>query len=131
MRGFIRIAGALFIAVQAFWVALSLYQSGISVAGRAAGPRRRRRVDAPPRFYVAVCARNEQSVVGGVIGDLLAQEYPRDCFDVTVIAHNCTDSTAHVAAMAGAGVIEVHTERAGKAAAVRAALHAAGDDYDF
>jgi cellulose synthase/poly-beta-1,6-N-acetylglucosamine synthase-like glycosyltransferase len=131
MRGFLRIAGTLFVAVQAFWVAFSLYQSSITVAGRAARRRKPPAAGLPPRFYVAICARNEQAVVANIVGDLLAQDYPRDRFVVTVIAHNCTDSTPLVAAAAGATVIELSTERPGKAAAVRAALGAAGAEYDF
>ncbi len=117
-------------ALQAFWLALSLYQSGVTVAGRARGRRRRVEPPVPPRFFIAVCARNEQAVVAKIVADLLAQDYPRERFDVTVIAHNCTDSTAHVAATAGANVIELSTRRKGKAAAVRASL-ANADDYDF
>ncbi len=57
-------------------------------------------------FGVVICARNEESVIGALIESLTAQEYPRDLFDVIVVADNCTDATAQVAREHGAIVYE-------------------------
>jgi len=78
-----------------------------------------------------VCARDEERVVGRIVGDLLRQEYPSELRDVFVAAHNCTDRTAEVARASGAEVIDVHSAVPGKALAIRAALERLGDGYDF
>jgi len=46
------------------------------------------------RFAVLICARNEETVIGELIGSLQQQDYPADLFDVFVVADNCTDHTA-------------------------------------
>ena len=131
MRGVLRVVGALIFVAQAFWVAMSLYQSAIAIAGRLRQVPRRARPAVDPRFFLIVCARNEAAVIPGIVSDLLAQSYPRDCFEIIVVAHNCTDSTASAAAQAGVRVVELETELSGKAAAVCAGLDAAGDAWDF
>lgn len=62
------------------------------------------------RAAVVICARNERDVIGDAIRDLLEnQNYPKDRFDVYVVADNCTDDTAEVAAAAGAKVL-IHND---------------------
>ncbi|HNW85150.1 MAG TPA: glycosyltransferase family 2 protein [Candidatus Cryosericum sp.] len=58
------------------------------------------------RFAVLICARNEERVIGDLIGSLQQQDYPTHLFDVFVVADNCTDHTAHVARAMGATVFE-------------------------
>jgi GT2 family glycosyltransferase len=113
---------------------LSLYQSGVTLAGYL----RRGRAGAPapdpawrPRFALVACARNEEDVIGRIVKDLLAQDYPPELRDVYVVAHNCTDATAAAARRAGARVIETHSEEPGKAWAIRAALDSLDDAYDY
>ena len=60
--------------------------------------------DPPPRLAVLVPAHDEERGVADTIRPLLAQNYPRDALAVIVIADNCTDDTARVAAGAGATV---------------------------
>ncbi len=63
--------------------------------------------DAPPKkLAVIIAARNEEAVIANLIGSLMAQDYPREFFDVFVVADNCTDRTAEVAREAGAIVYE-------------------------
>lgn len=57
------------------------------------------------RFAVLAPARNEENVVGHLVKSLMAQDYPRELFDVIVIPNNCTDATAEVALDAGAQVL--------------------------
>jgi cellulose synthase/poly-beta-1,6-N-acetylglucosamine synthase-like glycosyltransferase len=127
-----RTAAALLVAAQAICLAVSLYQSAITVAGRVAAGRRRRFAapDPLPRFLMLVCARNEEAVIGRVVADLLAQDYPADAFDVLVVAHNCDDATATVARAAGARV-HVAAGEPGKAAALRAGVAAVEPGWDF
>ncbi len=58
------------------------------------------------RFAIVISARNEEAVIAGLLESLLAQNYPRERFDVFVIADNCTDQTAAVARSKGAIVYE-------------------------
>jgi len=116
-------------------IAVSLYQTLISALGyrrylqsQATAPEL---PDSMPRFGLMVCARNEESVIGRIVHDLLAQDYPVELRDVLVIAHNCTDDTARVAERAGAQVVELSTERAGKSHAIEAGINALGPAYDF
>ena len=53
------------------------------------------------RYAVLVSARNEEEVIGELIGSLRAQNYPRELLDICVVTDNCTDRTAQVAREAG------------------------------
>ena len=54
------------------------------------------------RYAVLISARNENQVIGDLIQSIRMQNYPQELIDVFVIADNCTDNTADVAAAAGA-----------------------------
>ena len=58
------------------------------------------------KFAMVVAAHNEEAVIGNMVKSLLEINYPREAYDVFVIADNCTDSTASVAREAGALVYE-------------------------
>ena len=62
---------------------------------------------APPkiRFAVVIAARNEEAVIGRLVKSLLAQDYPKELFDVFVVPNNCTDDTAGEAFRAGAQIL--------------------------
>ncbi len=57
------------------------------------------------RFAVVVPAHNEQVQIAETVTSLLSVHYPRELFDVVVVADNCTDATADLAARAGARVL--------------------------
>lgn len=57
-------------------------------------------------YAVLVSARNEETVIGGLVESILSQNYPHDKIHVFVVADNCTDSTAEAARAAGATVFE-------------------------
>src|SRR5205814_1053155 len=84
-----------------------------------------------PRFGLVVCARNERPVVAEIVRDLLAQDYPRELFELVVVAHNCTDDTADIAREAGACVVELHTTQPGKAQVIRAGARALGTEFEY
>lgn len=121
------------VAAQLVVIAVSLYQATISTLGYH---RRRQRglpehlPDSLPRFGLLICARNEELVISRIVSDLLAQDYPVELRDVLVVAHNCTDATASVAARAGAIVLEVNTDLHGKSHAVQAGADRF-TDYDY
>ena len=53
-------------------------------------------------YAVLICARNEEEVIGDLIGSIRAQTYPSERIHVFVMADNCTDNTAEAARRAGA-----------------------------
>jgi cellulose synthase/poly-beta-1,6-N-acetylglucosamine synthase-like glycosyltransferase len=58
------------------------------------------------RFAVLVPAHNEEAVIGRLLASLSRLDYPRELFDVCVVADNCHDSTASIANALGARVYE-------------------------
>jgi len=58
------------------------------------------------RFGIVIPARNESSVIADTVKCILSSKYPKDMFDVYVVADNCTDNTAELARKAGATVFE-------------------------
>ena len=62
----------------------------------------------PPvkRFAIFVAAHNEEAVIGNIVRNLKAMRYPKEMYDVFVIADNCSDNTASAARENGAEVLE-------------------------
>jgi cellulose synthase/poly-beta-1,6-N-acetylglucosamine synthase-like glycosyltransferase len=58
------------------------------------------------RFMAIIPAHNEESVIGNLIESLKKQDYPKELYDIYVIADNCTDKTAQIAKSLGAIVYE-------------------------
>ena len=58
------------------------------------------------RFMAIIPAHNESAVVANLVESLKKQNYPKELYDVYVIADNCTDNTAEKAREAGAIVYE-------------------------
>jgi cellulose synthase/poly-beta-1,6-N-acetylglucosamine synthase-like glycosyltransferase len=58
------------------------------------------------RFQVVIPAHDEEAGIARTVGGCLAIDYPHDWFEVVVIADNCTDRTAELAAGAGATVVD-------------------------
>lgn len=75
------------------------------------------------RWAIVVPAHDEETGISDTVRSLLATDYPADLRDVVVVADNCTDRTAVVAAEAGARVLERQDERRrGKGYALRFAF---------
>jgi len=53
------------------------------------------------RFAVAIPAHDEASVLPATLAQLQQQEYPRDLFDIHVVADHCADDTASVVQQLG------------------------------
>lgn len=58
------------------------------------------------RFALIAAAHNEEAVIANLIRSLKNQNYQKNCFDIFVIADNCTDKTAEIARSEGAIVYE-------------------------
>ena len=58
------------------------------------------------KFAVIVAAHNEHTVIGQLVDNLKDLNYPKDLYDIYVIADNCSDNTAQIARDAGAIVCE-------------------------
>ena len=72
------------------------------------------------RYAVLISARNEEAVIGNLIESIRRQSYDLGLVTTFVVADNCTDATARVAAEAGAVVFErFDTTKVGKGYALR------------
>lgn len=85
--------------------ALTLYYLAISLFGLY---KRKQKFKAKPRrsFALLVAAHNEEDVIGNIVDSLKCLDYPKDLYDIFVIADNCTDNTAATAREHGAIVYE-------------------------
>src|SRR5258707_13796894 len=59
-------------------------------------------------FALVIPAHNEEKTIGGTIRSILALDYPKELFDVIVVADNCTDATASTARELGVVIHERH-----------------------
>jgi cellulose synthase/poly-beta-1,6-N-acetylglucosamine synthase-like glycosyltransferase len=75
------------------------------------------------RLVVLVPAANEAELIARCVRSLANQTYARERYEIVVIADNCTDETANVAASAGAEVlVRDEPEARGKGRALRWAI---------
>lgn len=75
-------------------------------------------------FALVVAAHNEEAVIGPLVENLLSLKYPRNLYDVFVVADNCTDKTALIAKNAGALVHQrFNNEKRGKGFALEWMFH--------
>ncbi|MBQ3853833.1 MAG: glycosyltransferase family 2 protein [Anaerovibrio sp.] len=58
------------------------------------------------KFACLIAAHNEQAVVAHLVKNLQEMDYPKELYDIYVIADNCSDNTAEVSREAGAIVCE-------------------------
>lgn len=66
-------------------------------------------------FAIVVAAHNEEQVIGQLIDNLHMLRYPRELYDIFVVADNCIDKTAQIAKASGALVYErFNQEQRGK-----------------
>ena len=74
--------------------------------------KRREHVTAAPKntFAAVICAHNEERVVGQLIDNLKDLNYPKDMYDVYVVADNCTDNTEKICREHGA-IVKVRTNK--------------------
>lgn len=102
--GFVVInAGVVFLQFIVFF--FSIYSFLIALCGLKR--RRETKYYIPEKtFAVAIPAHNESRVIEKLIDSLHEQNYPRELFDIFVIADNCSDDTAEIGRQHGTIVYE-------------------------
>jgi cellulose synthase/poly-beta-1,6-N-acetylglucosamine synthase-like glycosyltransferase len=108
----------IYITMQVFTGSIGVYQIVMALFGIW---HRREAIRHEPvkRFAVMISAHNEETVIAPLIDSLVNQKYPKDLYDVHVIADNCTDHTREVAQKHGAIVhVRVNQEKRGKGFAI-------------
>lgn len=121
--------------VQVLVFTIGSYFLGISIFGWIK-KREDNLENCPPlkRFALVIAAHNEERVIAHIIESLSKQNYPRDLYDIFVIADNCTDRTAEIAENHGAYVYKrFDSEKRGKGYALEwmfEKIFTMGDKYD-
>lgn len=97
----------------------SLYLGILTAAGSVARPRAHSTGPRTTRFVICVPAHNEEAVIGDTVQALTQQSYPTALYQIHVVADNCTDRTADLAAHAAATVhVRNDVQNPGKGAAL-------------
>ncbi len=79
----------------------------------SAGPKRR--PSDRKKFAIIIPAHNEEKVIEKTLRSVFRVDYPKELYDVIVVADNCTDQTAKIALECGAIVFQrVDAARRGK-----------------
>ena len=108
MESIIGVTGAqvfngLMIPVQIIIIFFTFYYFVLSMFGLYR--KRETKVLVPEKtFAMVIAAHNEEKVIEPLIDNLFQMDYPRELYDVFVVADNCTDKTALIARNAGASV---------------------------
>lgn len=89
--------------IQVIIFTAGCYFFGISIFGWLNGKAYRKKDFYPKKkFALIIAAHNEEKVISHIIDSLFKQNYPKNLFDIFVIADNCTDRTAEIAKNHGA-----------------------------
>ena len=96
----------LFVLQVVFWI-IGIYYTITSIFGLLEKLKNKTEKIYTPekRFAIFIPAHNEEVVISGIVENLKHMNYPKELYDVFVIADNCTDKTAEAASMAGAEVL--------------------------
>ena len=94
---------------------LYIHQIIYTVVSLLAKPKRLTDTDRTKKYAFVIAARNESSVIGGLLDSIKEQSYPAELISSIVIADNCTDDTAIIAQMHGAKVYQrINKSKIGK-----------------
>lgn len=94
------------ILLQLFSLSIGIYYLAVGLAGFLPERERACITDKTHKFALIISAHNEEKVIANMVSSLNALDYPRNKYDILVIADNCTDNTAAEAQKAGATVLE-------------------------
>lgn len=102
------------ILVNTMLFGFTIYLFFLIVTGLRKQERNYEIVAPKKRFLVLVAAHNEEAVIAGIVDNLVNKmNYPKNLYDVYVIADNCSDKTAAISLAGGAKVVE-HTSEPGE-----------------
>lgn len=96
---------------QVITLLFTIYQTVISLLGMFKPRNKTCEGTVGYRYAVLVCAHNESAVVGDIVRNLQAVDYPKSLYDVYVICDNCTDNTADIVRANGGIALERHDPR--------------------
>lgn len=113
--------GILLLIMFGYWFIISLFGFGKPKELPVYKPKK--------KFLLLIPAHNEGAVIKPLIENLLSLDYPKDLYDVVVIADNCTDNTAQLVRSAGAIALE-HTSLPGELKGKPYAIQYALEQYD-
>jgi len=121
------------ISIQILIICVTLYYFSLAIIGLYRRPENKG--FAPiNRFAIVIAAHNEEPVIAPLIDNIKKLDYPKNLFDIFVVADNCTDKTAHLARKSGACVYErFNQEKKGKGYALEwmfKELFSRDQDYD-
>jgi cellulose synthase/poly-beta-1,6-N-acetylglucosamine synthase-like glycosyltransferase len=89
--------------VQVLVFVAGCYFFGISIFGWIKPKESKEEKSLPKkRFALLIAAHNEELVIAHIIDSLKMQNYPKNLYDIFVIADNCNDKTAEIAHKHGA-----------------------------
>lgn len=94
------------ICVSIFFTLCHTYQIFYLIYALFVSPKKYSATTQTNRYAVMVSARNEEKVIGQLLQSIKACDYPSELVDIYVIADNCTDKTAQIAAENGANVYQ-------------------------
>ena len=84
---------------------ITIYYLVISLFG-IVRKKKVKNIEPKKTFALIVAAHNEENVIEGIVKSLKNLKYPKEMYDIFVIADNCTDKTAQIAKINGAKVYE-------------------------
>jgi len=98
------------VTVQILIAGITLYYFVLAFIGIRRKPEKK---DYEPvkKFAVTIAAHNEEKVIAQLVQNLQGMDYPRELFDIYVVADNCTDRTAILAKKAGAIVFQRYNDK--------------------
>ncbi len=91
---------ALIWIISIYW----FYQLVISLCSFIKFKDKPKVIDKNHKFLMIIPAHNEESVIENLIKTLKKQNYPKELYDIYVIADNCTDNTEKIAKELGVSV---------------------------
>ena len=91
--------------IQLIVAFFTIYYTVIAVFGMW-HRKERNLADPASKFAIVIPAHNESAVLSDLLENLKLLKYPKELYDVYVIADNCTDNTADIAREHGAFVFE-------------------------
>lgn len=98
---------ALIWIITIYW----LYQIVVSFCSLIKLKDKKLLIEKDHKFMAIIPAHNEETVIKNLVESLNAQDYPKELYDIYVIADNCSDATAEIAKEAGAIVYKRFDEQ--------------------